>query len=138
MHSYIILNLSLCCDIYLFCLVLESACLLSRAFYLQVCFFYLYMFEFCCVNIHLVGIYFCAKFGQGPPDNVLVKKYQSIWSLLSFSIFVYQTFLCSSCSTLPLICIWLQIKMTQEIFWAAYIGHNANKAGKTLYSFLLY
>jgi hypothetical protein len=27
--------------------------------------------------------------------------------------------------------------MTQEIFWAAYIWHNANKAGKTLYSFLL-
>jgi hypothetical protein len=48
MPSYIILNLSLCCDIYLFCLVLESACLLSRAFYLQVCFFYLYVFEFCC------------------------------------------------------------------------------------------
>ena len=36
MPSYIILNLSLCCDIYLFCLVLESACLLSKAFYLQV------------------------------------------------------------------------------------------------------
>ena len=33
MPSYIILNLSLCCDIYLICLVLESACLLSRAFY---------------------------------------------------------------------------------------------------------
>ena len=48
MSSYIILNLSLCCDIYLFCLVLESAYLLSRAFYLQVCFFYLYVFEFCC------------------------------------------------------------------------------------------
>jgi hypothetical protein len=48
MPSYIILNLSLCCDIYLFCLVIESACLLSRAFYLQVCFFYLYVFEFCC------------------------------------------------------------------------------------------
>ena len=48
MPSYIILNLSFCCDIYLFCLKLESACLLSRAFYLQVCFFYLYVFEFCC------------------------------------------------------------------------------------------
>jgi hypothetical protein len=36
MPSYIILNITLCCDIYLFCLVLESACLLSRAFYLQV------------------------------------------------------------------------------------------------------
>jgi hypothetical protein len=32
----------------LFCLVIESACLLSRAFYLQVCFFYLYVFDFCC------------------------------------------------------------------------------------------
>ena len=40
MPNYIILNLSLCCDIYLFCLVLESACLLSRAFYLQVSNFY--------------------------------------------------------------------------------------------------
>ena len=28
------------------------------------------------VNIHLVGIYFWAKFGQEPSDNVLVKKYQ--------------------------------------------------------------
>jgi hypothetical protein len=27
---------------------IESACLLSRAFYLQVCFFYLYVLEFCC------------------------------------------------------------------------------------------
>jgi hypothetical protein len=35
---YIILNLSLCCDIYLFCLVLEPACLLSRTFYLQILF----------------------------------------------------------------------------------------------------
>jgi hypothetical protein len=30
------------------CRVLESTCLLSRAFYLQVCFFYLFVLEFCC------------------------------------------------------------------------------------------
>jgi hypothetical protein len=66
-----------------------------------------------------------------------------VWSLLSFSIGTSFRSLHTKHSCVAralhfrLICIWLQTKMTQEIFWAAYIGHNANKAGKTLYSFLL-
>jgi hypothetical protein len=57
-------------------------------------------------------------------------------SLLSFSIgtsvrsfHTKHSCVARALTTLPLICIWLQTKMTQKILWAAYIGHNANKAG---------